>query len=89
MGKEDKQRKQKGAAFLMPPQLPFPVPFQVPATFTPSNPIKHPFVFIENPPFLHKVVQIDFHYWQAKGQIIISLHHIIQCLGVKGIFALL
>lgn len=67
MEKVDKQKTQTGTEFLMPPQFLFPVPFQVPATFTLSNPIKHPFIFIENPPFLHKVVQIDFHYWQPKG----------------------
>lgn len=45
----------------------------------------YPFILIKNLP-LDKVVQLDFHYWQPKGQILTALQHIIQCVRVKVIF---
>lgn len=91
-GCERSTRRRNQRQFLTSARFLFPVPFQVPATFmssTPPPPPKMSLYLYRESPFLHKVVQIYFHYWQPKGQIIITLHHTIQCVGVKGIFKVL
>lgn len=40
----------------------------------------YPYEYI---PLVHKIVQIDFHYWQPKGHIIPAPYHTTQCLQYR------